>query len=484
MDRLCHQVLGFIRKRQLLRNGDRVVVGFSGGPDSVALALILSELSRSSELPLDLHLAHLNHALRGAESDADEAWCRDFARSHGLDIVAERADAAARARSLRRSIEAAAREIRYDFLGRTADRYAARAVATGHQADDVAETVLLRIIRGAGVRGLGAMAATRPLDRQRPQVHLVRPLLATRKADLLDFLGRSGQAFCTDSSNISLSHTRNRVRQLLIPTLEREFRTFSVESLCALNESALEARLLFEELLDACWSSMCRQSEPAEVILDAGLYAQAAPPLRKAAAARAVRILSGPDALPALRAEHHDGLSALAHQQSGTEVSLPKGFFARREQGLVYFSRRQRPQGLAERDLPVPGSVELPEAGISLEATLPAAGSVSIQQARGRASPCEVCLRLDASAMPLKVRSRRKGDRFQPLGAAAPARLKGFFIARKVPLHQRDTVPLVLTRQGDIAWVVGHEIGERYKLTADGGVIVCLRSRPHPVHGA
>ena len=214
MDRLSRKVLAFIRRWSLLKGGDRVVLALSGGPDSVALALILLELGANGELPLRLHLAHLNHALRGEESDREEAFCRDFAEQQGLDLAVETIDVAARARG--RSVEAAARHVRYGFLGRVARAKGAAAVATAHHADDVAESVLLRMIRGAGIRGLGAMPPRRPLSREQPGLHLVRPLMETRKSHLLDFLRARGQPFCTDSSNVDVGHTRNRIRHRLI----------------------------------------------------------------------------------------------------------------------------------------------------------------------------------------------------------------------------------------------------------------------------
>jgi tRNA(Ile)-lysidine synthase len=478
MDELSRKVLAFIRRRSLLQRGDGVVLAFSGGPDSVALALVLLELSAADKLSFRLSLAHLNHCLRGEESASEEAFCWDFADRHGLDLTTERIDVAAEAHRQGRSVEAAARFIRYAFLGRLAEERGAVAVATGHHADDVAESVLLRMLRGAAIRGLGAMAPSRPLGDDHPGVRLVRPLMETPKEDLLAFLSRRGQAFCTDSSNDDADYTRNRVRHRLIPMLKAEFSTFSVESLCALNESALEARRLLEALVEARWNELCRQTGPAGVEFHAAAYAAAAPPLRKAAAERALRIVAGDSPPPVLRAEHYGLLSALASRPVGSQVSLPGGLMARQEHGLVRFARRRPVERLAERELPVPGQLEVPEAGVRLRADVLPAGAVTARQAAERNPRAEVHLNLAATDLPLSVRGRQPGDRFCPLGASAPTRLKRFFIARKVPLGERDRTPLVLTGAGDIAWVVGHEIGECYRLTGDDHAILRLRAEP------
>jgi tRNA(Ile)-lysidine synthase len=328
MSELQLATLQFIRDHDLLHEGETVLAALSGGPDSVALALILLELAGAGDLPLNLHLAHLNHQLRGAEADREEEFCRRFADEHGLELHAERADVSAAAQRLQMSIEAAARKVRYEFLGRTAHAIGAQAVATGHHADDVAETLLMRIVRGAGVRGLAAMAPSRPLSRRRPNIRLVRPLLPARKADLLAFLNARGQAFCEDSSNRQAEFTRNKVRNVLMPMLERDYASFSVDSLYRLNQSALEVRRMIGGLLDGLWPRLCKRADQREVLLDAATFAEAPSPLRKAAAARALRLLAG-DPPKALRAQHLNDLAALPERQVGTEVSLPGGLFAR-----------------------------------------------------------------------------------------------------------------------------------------------------------
>jgi len=475
MDELVRRVLRVIHTRGLLQGGEKVVVGLSGGPDSVALSLVLLDLSRSGNLPLDLHLAHLNHALRGDESDEDEGFCRQFARQLGLPLRVERADLEAAAGG-RGSLEAAARRARYHFLGRAAQEIGARVVATAHHADDVAETVLLRLIRGAALTGLGAIAPQRPLGEPHDGVCLVRPLLEVRKAELVGLLEQRGQAFRKDSSNVDTGYTRNRIRHELIPALDRDFPTFSVRALCALNESALEARNLMRELLDKQWGRLCRAESENEVILDREAFARAPVALQKAATVRALQALWGRRRPPPLAAEHYDRVVALPDAQVGHEVSLPGGFFARHEHGIIYFSSGAEATTLPPRGLSVPGEINVPEAGIHLSCEVLPAGSVGPQQAVERSSDREVYLALDPSEGPLTVRGRSAGDRFRPLGLPSPARLKDFLISRKVPRHERSRTPLVTTREGEIAWVVGHGISHCFRLRSARGPIVRLRA--------
>jgi len=467
MDDLCNTVALFARGNALLEPGQRVLVAFSGGPDSLALVLILSELSDSGRLPLELHLAHLNHGLR-AEADDEERFCREFARKCNLPITVERADV----RGQGGSVESAAREVRYDFLLRAARAVGAPTVATAHQADDVAETLLMRLLRGAGVKGLGAVPPRRVLSED---VTLVRPLMGLRKEQLLAYLEGRNQPFCTDASNRDTDYMRNRVRHELIPLLRREYACFSVESLVALNESAAEAADVIERATDELWPRLCVECREDEIVLDAAAYREAAPAVRKAAAARALRRLGTPTPLP-LRVEHYRTLAGLGEREPGFEAALPGGLRARREHGGIHFSRRSEPAAVPVRELPVPGTVDLPECGWHIRADLLPRGSMGPEEAKRRASGLEVFLAAGPAERPLSVRTRRPGDTFHPLGAPGQKRLKEFFINARIPRHRRHRIPLVTDAAGRILWVVGHRIDDRFRLSAKGAEVLHLRA--------
>ena len=472
MSQLLTRVLKFIRTHRLFQGGDRVLVAFSGGPDSVALALILRELMAETGAPGRLVLAHLNHRLRGDESDRDETFCRRFAEQHDMPIEVSRMDVARIAEEQGGSLEEVARRLRYGFLRRTARDAGVRIVATGHQADDVAETVLLRLLRGASMQGLGALAPARPLGEG---VRLVRPLLQVRRSELLRYLESRQQPYCVDSSNQDTAFTRNRIRQKLIPALERDFPTFSVESLCALNQSALESRAALEKLAEKLWASARRESHDTGVALSAAALAEAPPAVRKGVARLALQELTGRK--PDLRTEHYEALAALPDQDVGAELDLPGGLLARREQGIVYFAPRGEATALPPRRLEIPGSVELPEANIRIECE-ESPEAFTPAQATLNASRWQVYVSRESLAPPLTVRSRRPGDVFHPLGAPGSVKLKDFFINSKVARHRRDTIPLVIDARGNIVWVVGRRIAEGVRLPDGGTRAVKLRASP------
>jgi len=221
-----------------LNSQSGVVVAVSGGPDSVALLRALLELK-----PGLLTVAHLNHQLRGDESDADEAFVRGLAAAHNLPFRMERIDV--RAEAADANLEAAARKTRYDWLARIACQVGAGHVATGHTADDQAETVLHRLLRGTGLRGLRGIAARRPLT---DGIELVRPLLTVPRRDVIAYLEAIGQPFRTDRSNEDETLTRNHIRRVLLPLLAERYNPAIARALSQLAVQAEEVFLESEQL--------------------------------------------------------------------------------------------------------------------------------------------------------------------------------------------------------------------------------------------
>jgi tRNA(Ile)-lysidine synthase len=226
--------------------GTSGVVALSGGPDSVCVAKILGNLFVQKSFS-KLILAHLNHQLRGPESDKDEAFVRQLAQAWNLPCRIERRDVAAVALASGANLEDAARRLRYDWFAQVAREEGANWVATGHSADDQAETVLFRLLRGSGLQGLAGMAQRRPLV---PGIDLVRPLLPVNRVAIIAFLKNHQQAFCADSSNLDVSFTRNRLRHELLPLLAETYNPAIAEILCRL---AVQARAVQEEI--APWAS-------------------------------------------------------------------------------------------------------------------------------------------------------------------------------------------------------------------------------------
>ena len=329
---MTEKVLHFLAHLDRLSNG--IVVAVSGGPDSMALLHVLLDLS--SRLALGpLVVAHLNHQLRGQESDADEAfvreWCAARARAGGppLRFHSDRVDVAALARSRRTNLEAMARRVRYEWLASVAEREKTRRVTTGHTANDQAETVLHRLVRGSGLRGLRGIPERRPLSRN---VELVRPLLHVTRAEVLAYLEEQRQAFQEDSSNRNVRNTRNRIRHELLPYLAAHCNPAIVETLCRLAQQANLAHAQYEIQAAALLAEVEMAPAGEMLVFDRRRLASYPRSLIREMFRLAWRRRDWPER--AMGFEEWDRLAAVALGEL-TAVDLPGGIHARARERVV-----------------------------------------------------------------------------------------------------------------------------------------------------
>jgi len=478
MTSLATRALETVGRHALLRDGRRVLVALSGGADSVALLLILRELERDGAVVV-AGAAHLNHLLRGADADADEAFCAALAARLGVPFLAGRVDVAALARAAKRSLEDAARTARYAFLERAADTLDADAIAVAHTKDDQAETFLLRLLRGAGARGLAAI---------HPRAgRVIRPLIDLERAALREYLAAGGQAFREDATNADVSIPRNRVRHQLIPLLESRFSPGVVDVLA--REAALardDEDFLQGEAIKLADRIVLtgRTPGPADIHLDiAGLL--------RAPRALASRVVLGALQRQAgsrpIHFDHVERVFALAAAGSGGAVSLP-GQDAVTTGGVIVL----RPAGPKSRGSPkregggnsfafslsIPGEVALDPQKLTVTAErMPGTDAAQARPMKWAARGAEVGVAAGALRLPLAVRSRRPGDRFRPLGAPGARKLQDFFVDRKVPRGERDTVPLVVDASDRIVWVVGQTVAEDFRVTDPSRGVILLKVR-------
>ena len=279
--RLLQQIRQTIRRERLLPPGSRVLVGLSGGADSVALTHILLDLSQHGGYTVAA-LAHFNHQLRPT-ADRDEAFCRGLAAQLGLELQVERTDVGEYARSQRLSVEDAARRLRYAFLVKAAGRCAADQVAVGHTLDDQAETVLFKLIRGAGATGLGGISPRKGV--------IVRPLLDVTKRELTGFLTERGIAWMEDETNGDLSNPRNRLRQVVLPELERTYPGAS-RAIARAGESVRTDAEWLDQLAEALFMTVSHRT-PTGLELDVQRLTTEPRPIVRRVLLMALRVVSG-----------------------------------------------------------------------------------------------------------------------------------------------------------------------------------------------
>jgi tRNA(Ile)-lysidine synthase len=481
MTSLAARVRSGLQATGLVARGDRVVAALSGGPDSVALTVILHEVLPSLGATL-AGVAHLHHGLRGADADLDERSCRDLAQRLDLRVVADQVDVAAVKRERRISLEAAGRAARYAFYERARTQLGATLVATGHTRDDLAETFLMRAARGAGLRGLGGI---------RPRVGcIVRPLLDVSRAELLADLAERGQPFREDATNRDTRLTRNRVRHDVLPWLERQLGPGVSAALArAARLAAADDEYLAGAATKAGGSVV--STEEGTVRLDCAAALDLPLALRRRVVLAALEELGGRAArltdVERVLDLLADGSEDLAdHLCRGVatarvEVRLPRVRVTREPGRLVLIREPARRSGGPRQMsvgqppavlLPVPGAVELPSGGAvvaTIAAELPGRGVAG--------GPDEAALDAGRVPVPLAVRFRRPGDRLRPLGMAGRKKLQDVLVDRKVPREIRDSVPLVVDAADRIVWVAGHVVAEDARVTPATTSVLLLQYR-------
>jgi tRNA(Ile)-lysidine synthase len=456
------QVLRTVRKFAMLEAGEHVLVAASGGADSTALLLCLHDLV--PRLSLKLTVAHLNHCIRGAEADEDEEFVRRWSADLGYPFLSESADVKALAAASRQNLEEAAREARYDFLKRAAVRAGADKIATGHNLNDQAETILLRLLRGSGPAGLEGI---RPVMDGR----LIRPLLECSRHQILQFLSERKVTYREDSTNSDLRYQRNRVRHELVPYLEKHFNPRLVATLAreagvvraAWDFLEEQARLEFEDLRIPMRDGIALPTQ--------GLM-KLHPAVRGQVVRHALRELLG--SLRGIEAVHiEDVLRLCESRRSGRRTELPGCVLAQRNLELLELQKGSGQARVSFRyELAWPGSCYVPEAGLEFVASLQEASD-----SPGRPSKTSLqCAYLNPDAIPatLTIRSRLPGDRY---GGQGHRKVKKMLLAARIPLPARAALPLVAAGEA-VIWAPGFRPAKTFRAQPASGRSVLIEVKP------
>ncbi len=439
MQNLPRQIEELIRSKKLFRDGQSILVAVSGGLDSMVLLALLHRLAAAHRWPLTV--AHFNHQLRGKQADADERFVRDTAKSLSLPVVVGSESVKKHARRRGWSLEMAARELRHSFLAAAARKCGASSVALAHHADDQVETFFLRLLRGAGSRGLGGMdwLAPSPAD---PNIILVRPLLDCPKTELEQFAQIHRIPFSEDATNAALNILRNRVRHELLPLLRKKYQPALDRCVLRMMELARSEDALVRELADQWLVSrrkkpfarlpvavqrrlIQRQLHEIGQPVDFDLVEQLRLNVHQPVAA-------GPDLCLVLDTEGKVGVQPVA------KPAFDSGFLT------VKLHRRRRTAAFGQ----IKFSWELADNSEMISARRPNAECFDADKVGAR-----VCLR-----------HWRPGDRFHLIGAASAAKLQDIFTNLKVPRAERHRRVLAATAGGGIFWVEGLRISQDFKL--------------------
>ncbi len=460
---IAEQIYQFVMRHGMVEPGDRVAVAVSGGGDSVALLELL--LCLRGRLCIELAVAHFDHRLRGAESDADARFVQALAARHGLPFYADAADVAAQAKRRRANLESVARDLRYQFLRSLVAGGRVGKVATGHTADDQAETVLARLVRGSGTRGL---AGIYPIV----EGWLIRPLLGQRRTGLRRWLSQRNLAWREDTSNLELRFRRNRLRREVLPLLE-EHNPRLVEHLSATAEVARDEEEFWIRRGAELLSQHAVQEDQKRGVLKLSLARFAE--LSRAEQRRLLRtavakVLQG----RSLDVAHVEALCQLSVAgQSGRRLALP-GLEAVRVFQILELrgqaGSRPAPATPYEYLVPVPGACAIAATGTRLVFNL--VGKVPAEQGYNLREAS--LIDADSVRKPLMVRNWRPGDLFDSPTGKGQRKIKTLLLERRIPAEERRVWPIV-TSAGSVVWMRGFPVARPFRMRPESAAGILIR---------
>ncbi|MBO4291307.1 MAG: tRNA lysidine(34) synthetase TilS [Lachnospiraceae bacterium] len=452
-----------IIKYNMIRFGDRVVTGISGGPDSVCLLSILAELRTVLGIR-SLHAVHVNHGLRGAESDQDQSYAETVARSMDVTFDAVYFDVHRMAEEQCLGEEEMGRKLRYSVFELYRQKYGAQRIAVAHNRNDQAETVMMRLLRGTGLRGIAG------IDRIRSDGIVIRPLLGIQRKEIEEYCRLKGLKPHTDSTNLMPVHTRNRIRLNLFPLMEKEYNPRLQDALIRLAEQAAETEEYFRQIVTRYLDEEREGSgTPRWNPEDSSLDMDGFEDLHKAVSSRVVLVI-----LERIGAENNitsDTIRRIIRtalsEKEPSETDIHNGCYVRKMYGRLWFLKREQEESRRVREpVPLPleqlesfGTAELQAGGLRINLFL----SDNREQFVGCSDRNIIRAYLDYNQLILSgvpyFRNRRPGDRFRPIGMLGRKKIQDYFTDRKIPRQNRDTA-ILLAEGNEVFFVEGEVSGE------------------------
>ena len=477
---LIKTVEGTIRAYSMIEPGDSVLVCVSGGPDSVALLHII--LSLSQRFSLRVGVAHLNHCLRQKDSDNDAEFVEFLARKFDLPCYIKEKDVNKYRHEKKLSPEEAARIVRYRFFESAAAQYMFNKIALGHNADDNAELVIMRLLRGSGPLGISGIPPVR-------DGKIIRPLIKLTKSEILEFLTVNGLKFVLDKSNNDERYLRNRIRHRLIPLLKSSYNRKIVETINRFASIVSSEEEWIDDLINSMFNKSVLTAENNSVTFSIFSINELHLAARRRIIRKAIAEIKGN--LRRITFSHIDSIISLLNSGPALgHIDLPDRIRIKRDGDIISFSREKealrdlhkklgdenklsfeyrilKPEAGFKADI-FPMSLLIKELGLNMEFS-----EINIENLSDiyRAEHNVAFFDMDKLGFPLVLRNVRPGDRFQPFGMSGTQKVKKYFINNKISRIQRDRCPILLSQE-KIMWVVGCRIDDRFKVKQSTGNIL------------
>ena len=445
-----NRVLSTIKKYSMLTGEEHILAGLSGGPDSVCNLFILHNLK--GHFRLTLHAIYVDHGLRPSETGKEIEFCRNLCDQLNVSFITKSIDVKAMAKEQKLNMQEAARLLRYQVYDEAAYALNAHRIALGHTADDQAETLLMRLFRGAGPSGLAGIPPVRK--------NIIRPLIEVERKEIENFLHAEKIDSLTDSSNLKMNYLRNRIRLSLIPML-RELNPDITDTLSKTAAIFRDEERYFEVIVTKTLMKLISRKTESRIELFLSPFGIMDKVIMRRVLRRAIDATKD---LRGIRFIHiEDIIELIKNGNPGDRVHLPKGIRVIKDYATLILTS-EPPARLDTYTLMIPGETILQEAGILMKA---APDEVTGHEAAGQHPGLWTAYGVfDAEklTLPLVVRRRKSGDAFYPFGFGKRKKLQDFFVDLKVPRDERDRVPLIISGN-DIIWVVGYRGDDRFRVT-------------------
>lgn len=443
------RVFSYIREHNMIKEQDRVMVGISGGADSVCLLFVLKKYQQ--ELPFFLEAVHIEHGIRGKESLEDAAFVENLCRQWQIPLHLYSYDVPALAKEWKVSMEEAARKARYEAFQRAAEEAQGTVTAVAHNQNDQAETLLFHLARGSGLKGLSGMQPVRE--------GLIRPLLCLSREEIEGLLAKEGISYRTDSTNLQREYTRNKLRLEILPEFTREINAKSALHMAQAAEHIRKAQAYLEKQAGELAKKYTIQQNGA-CLVDRGALCREEEIMQEYVLRLCLERLS--EGLKDLGAVHLEALRSLLEAQSGRGVDLPGGLRGENDQKwLRIYKKTQEPEpAFLNEPLLIPGLVHVP--GYIVQTEL-----LEVLPGKKQNIPEKTytkCFDYDKMKHTVRLRNRQAGDYLVINAAGGRKKLKDYLIAEKIPKRERSQMLLLADGQ-EIVWAVGRRISETYKVT-------------------
>jgi len=473
LDKLSLEVFNIINKYHLIKPQDSIIVAVSGGPDSVALLEILHSINSIKNLHVSLFIAHLNHQLRGKASEEDAQFVQNLSKDLSLPFILKSVDIQKIADQTKRSIEETARIERYKFFMESAQKHNASTVAIGHTADDNTETLLHRIIRGTGILGLGGIPIKRPLVTS-STIQLVRPFLFTWRKEIIEYLGKKQLNYRTDVSNYEPLYLRNKIRLELIPLLESQYNPNIKNLLIQLCQILnVNNEYLILEAKEILKDSTIAEREDSYTINTHFLTKQ--PKILQYFVLREVLNIMQ-ISLKEITYEHYTKIfDEITKKGKGRHFQLPGKLYLWHEHGMLHFKKEPLHKPclpLSEIAIQIPGTTPIYPLGQLISEILDTQ-DFSLEAYKKTKTQDEEVFDLQNITMPISIRGRKDGDTISPLGIHGHKKLKDLLIDKKIPVRERDAIPIIVMHNQPI-WVIGVCMDNKVKVTPNTKKILKL----------